>query len=183
MEKGEIECGQQLWEHFTDGANWSTKAFCFQVSCHLTGVDGPVDSTVCKLVPVLYGVHRDQVGCSLKGEECSIEGARLQAGGSNSAVHLRWSEATVLFYLFQCKGHSPSCYPFRWKYKKLSTFIGLTNEPSIICISLTVFAITPFFPLPLLLPEPPEWKECKHPPNKKCAKFLSSTNSTESSKN
>ena len=84
MKGKQIGYGQQLGgRYFTDGANQSTKAFCFQVPCHLTGVDGPVDSTVCKLVTIPGEVHGSDLHC-LKGEEHSVEGV----GGHQGAGQL-----------------------------------------------------------------------------------------------
>lgn len=56
--EGETECRWPFREHFPDGTNPSTKAFCLQVHCHLTSVDGPVGSPTCKLVPILCAVPR-----------------------------------------------------------------------------------------------------------------------------
>lgn len=88
--------------YFTDGANPSTKGFCFQVPCHLTGVDGPADSTMCKLVTILYEFQGTRHHYCPKGEECLDGGWGLQPGGAQlfCAVHLSWSESMALFYLF-----------------------------------------------------------------------------------
>lgn len=77
--------GQQLWGYFTD-ANPSTKAFCFQVPCHLTGVDGPADSPACKLVTMPCEVRGSDGHC-LKGEESSVEGV----GDSQGVRQLPWA--------------------------------------------------------------------------------------------
>lgn len=106
-------------EPFADGANLPTKAFCLQVPCRLTGVDGPLGSTVCKLVTILREVPggRGSPLPPLPGAG-STEGSAEFPGEPRALSHL---------------GHVGAPFP-KVKYRKVCELFGRTDEPFIICI-------------------------------------------------